>query len=63
MAQWQYIPIQSGKPLIRIRTNDADEAIQMLASNQHAFVELTFECAMFLPADIKTTLKPPIWVY
>ncbi len=57
MAQWQYIPIQSGKPLIRIRTNDADEAIQMLASNQHAFVELTFECAMFLPADIKNRLE------
>ncbi len=56
-AKWKYIPLASGKPLLRFQTDNADTAIQFLNAHQHAYVELTFICELFLPAEIKNRLE------
>ncbi len=54
IAQYRTVQLQKGRPLVRTRFKDIDEAVRWLHDNQEALVELTIESDNFLTAsDLK----------
>lgn len=56
VAQVEPIQLKSGKPLIRKRFDNTEEALQWLSENQHCFVELTMVSDSYLTAQIQKQL-------
>lgn len=55
-AQVEPIRIKSGKPLLRKRFENTEEALQWLRENQHCYVELTMVSDNYLTAQIQKQL-------
>jgi DNA repair protein SbcD/Mre11 len=56
-ADWSFLPLHSGRPLLRFRTADPEEATRFLAENPEAFVELTMVSQTFLASEVKNRLE------
>lgn len=56
-VQMTIIPLKSGKPLLRHRAKNCDEAVEWLKNNQHALIELTVETTTFLTAENRQQLN------
>lgn len=54
IAQYRTVHLENGRPLVRMRFNDIDEAVKWLHDNPNALVELTLESDNFLSSsDLK----------
>lgn len=54
IAQYRTVHLEKGRPLVRMRFNDIDEAVKWLHDNPNALVELTLESDNFLSSsDLK----------
>ncbi|MCT1529878.1 exonuclease subunit SbcD [Sphingobacterium daejeonense] len=54
IAQYRNVQLEKGRPLVRTRFRDIDEAVRWLHDNKNALVELTIESDNFLTAsDLK----------
>jgi DNA repair protein SbcD/Mre11 len=56
-AKWSFLPLNEGRPLLRFRTVDPDEATRFLAENPQAFVELTMVSQTYLASEVKNRLE------
>lgn len=56
-ADWAFIPLRSGRPLLRYRTEDAEDAVAYLQAHPEAYIELTFVSDTYLSTDIKHRLE------
>lgn len=54
---YQRITLSSGYPLLRYRTDREDLAMEFLAANQHAYIELTMVSQSYLSGDLKMRLE------
>lgn len=56
-ASWDFLPVHSGRALLRFRTDDPEEALRFLLEHPEAFVELTLVCGGFIPPEWKNRLE------
>ena len=57
VAQYHRIALSSGYPLLRYRTDNTDSALEYLATNQDAYIELTMVFETYLSGDLKMRLE------
>jgi exonuclease SbcD len=53
----QRIPLQQGRPLLRIKANGVDDAVEQLSSRQEAMIELTLRSDTYLSAGDRRRLR------
>lgn len=53
----QRIPLQQGRPLLRIKANGVDDAVEQLTSRQDAMIELTLRSDTYLSAGDRRRLR------
>lgn len=53
----QRVPLQQGRPLLRIKANGVDDAVEQLQSRQEAMVELTLRSDTYLSAGDRRRLR------
>ena len=56
LEKYEPIPLQKGRKLLQATFNDTDKAVEWLAANQNALVQLTIEADTYLDATVKKRL-------